>query len=90
MSNTTQVPTPLTLICPQLLSVLRKAAQKRKAWTDRACAVLERGSGRFAVESYEGQVVWEGEAHCTNCARIKAICASANVADVRAFGIATP
>jgi hypothetical protein len=90
MSNTTQVPTPLTLTCPQLLSVLRKLAQKRKAWTDRACAVLERGNGRFAVESYEGQIVWEGEAHCTNCARIKAICGAAIDTDVRALGIETP
>jgi hypothetical protein len=78
-----------TLTCPQLLSELRRAALKRKAWTDRACAVLERGSGKFAVESYEGRIVWEGEAHCTFCARIQAICCVANVSDVLTFGIET-
>ena len=89
MDNRAQALTPPTLTCPQLLSELRRAALKRKAWTDRACAVLERGIGKFAVESYEGQIVWEGDAHCTCCARIKAICFVANAANVRAFGIET-
>jgi hypothetical protein len=83
MSNETEAPAALTLTCPQLLSALRKAAHKRQAWTDRACAVLERGGGTFAVESYEGRIVWEGVAHCTFCARIKAICVVANAADAR-------
>lgn len=87
MRNGTQAPIARTLTCPQLLSVLRKAAHQRHAWTDRACAVLERERGSFAVESFEGNIVWEGEAHCAFCARIDAICDAANAADLRAFGI---
>jgi len=59
-------------ICAQFLSASRKVAKKNKQWTDRACAVLG-GSGCYFVESYEGEIVWEGSAHCKDCARAEAI-----------------
>ncbi len=60
-------------ICAQFLTASRKVAQSSKGWTDRACAVLDQGFGCFAVETYEGKIVWTGEAHCRYCARAEAI-----------------
>lgn len=60
-------------ICAQFLTASRKVAQRERGWTDRGCAVLEQMPGHYAVESYEGDIVWEGEAHCRYCARAEAI-----------------
>jgi hypothetical protein len=35
--------------------------------------VLDNGADYYAVESYEGKIVWEGKAHCRWCARAEAI-----------------
>ena len=59
--------------CAAFLSASRAVARKNKQWTDRACAVLDQGLGCYAVESYEGEIVWEGKAHCRYCARAEAI-----------------
>ena len=64
-------------LCAKFLSASRKVAKDRKGWIDRGCAVLggdtKALSGYFFVESYEGKIVWEGNAHCRYCARTEAI-----------------
>lgn len=60
-------------ICAQFLSAQRTVARKNGDWTDRSCAVLDQGFGCYAVESYEGVIVWDGKAHCRWCARSEAI-----------------
>jgi hypothetical protein len=64
-------------ICAQFLSAARKVAKADGRWTDRGCAVLGGStvslSGYYFVETYEGKIVWEGEAHCRYCARAEAI-----------------
>lgn len=59
--------------CQAFLSASRAVAKKNGGWTDRACAVLRQGGDYHAVESYEGEIVWEGKAHCSYCARAEAI-----------------
>jgi hypothetical protein len=59
-------------ICARFLSAARKVAKSNGEWTDRACGVLQSGSYYF-VESYDGKIVWEGNAHCRYCARAEAI-----------------
>lgn len=63
--------------CAAFLSAARKVARDAGDWTDRSCAVLEQMTGYYAVESYEGEIVWEGKAHCRYCARAEAIAAKA-------------
>lgn len=72
MSNATKVD-----MCAHFLTASRAVARKRKGWTDRGCAVLDQGFGSYAVETYSGEIVWEGQAHCKNCARAEAITAKA-------------
>ena len=60
-------------MCAAFLTASRRVAKKNGGWTDRACAVLEQGAEYYAVESYEGEIVWEGKAHCRYCARAEAI-----------------
>jgi len=59
--------------CQAFLSARRAVARKNNEPTDRGCAVLDQGLGCYAVESYEGKIVWEGKAHCKYCARAEAI-----------------
>lgn len=59
--------------CQAFLTASRHVAKKHNDWTDRACGVLDNGHGYYAVESYEGKIVWEGNAHCRYCARAEAI-----------------
>lgn len=63
--------------CASFLSASRAVAKKNGDWTDRGCAVLGGGEGTlrgyFFVETYEGKIVWEGNAHCRYCARAEAI-----------------
>lgn len=60
-------------LCEHFLTASRRVAKARKGWTDRACAVLDSGLGSYAVEDYNGRIVWEGDAHCKTCARAEAI-----------------
>lgn len=61
-------------LCAQFLSAARKVARDRGGWTDKACAVLGNGGSLgYFVETYEGKIVWEGDAHCKYCARAEAI-----------------
>lgn len=59
--------------CASFLSASRQVAKKDGGWTDRACEVLDNGRGYYLVKSYEGKVIWEGDAHCRYCARAEAI-----------------
>lgn len=60
-------------VCAAFLTAARRVAIANKTPTDRACGVLEDGFGGFVVESYEGKIVWQGDAHCKYCARAEAI-----------------
>ena len=59
--------------CQVALSDARAEARRNKGWTDRACAVLERGGDYYRLEDEHGELVWEGQAHCRWCARTQAI-----------------
>ncbi len=59
--------------CQRFLTAARNVARREKAWTDRACAVLDDGFGGYIVEDFNGKHVWTGSAHCRYCARAEAI-----------------
>lgn len=59
-------------MCSHFLFASRRTAEKNGTRTDRAMVVLGDEHCYF-VESFEGEIVWEGQAHCKFCARAEAI-----------------
>jgi hypothetical protein len=59
-------------VCARALTTARNQAKRNGEPTDRA-AFIESIGQHFRVVGYDGKTLWEGDAHCSWCARVESI-----------------